>query len=290
MNARVPGKHELEVARQALLRLENQGNQHVTSHSGTRVRWRRWGAGPDIVLIHGGHGSWMHWSRNVQALASNFTVWVPDMPGFGDSDALEGPAHDPNRFERLADALGNGLRQLPLSCDTPGIAGFSFGGIVAARLASTEGNIHRLALLGTAGHGGTRRQIADLLNWRQVQGDARWQAHAQNLNLLMLHDPMSMDAEALYLHALASGSTRFRSKAISRSAPLPQILSHYHGDLLLIWGEHDVTAVPAEIGQALLKGRHRCELRIVPNAGHWVQYEQSAVINNVLTDWFKYKT
>src|SRR4051812_41827894 len=49
--------------------------------------WRRWGEGSPLVLLHGGTGSWMHWIRNVLHFAPKYTVWVPDMPGYGESAA-----------------------------------------------------------------------------------------------------------------------------------------------------------------------------------------------------------
>jgi CubicO group peptidase (beta-lactamase class C family) len=36
---------------------------------GPSVTWRRFGSGPHLVLLHGGHGSWLHWVRNIEFLA-----------------------------------------------------------------------------------------------------------------------------------------------------------------------------------------------------------------------------
>ena len=47
--------------------------------------WRAWGSGPPLVLAHGSHGAWSHWIRNIGTLARERTVWVPDLPGYGDS-------------------------------------------------------------------------------------------------------------------------------------------------------------------------------------------------------------
>lgn len=284
---RVPGPRALVSARRAIQRLASLGDPHDTWSDGARMRWRRWGEGPDLVLIHGGHGSWMHWSRNIEALATRFCLWLPDMPGFGESDALPGHPHDPDRQQRLIGALASGLAQLPTACDGVGLAGFSFGGLVAAQLATTtDAPVRRLALLGTAGHGGARRQRQELLNWRDSQGAARWQAHAINLHNLMLYDSARVDAQALVAHACSSLATRYRSRAISRDARLSSLLAPYPGDLLLVWGEHDVTAHPPAIGQTLVDGRANRRLQIVPDAGHWVQYEKSHPCNAILTDWF----
>jgi pimeloyl-ACP methyl ester carboxylesterase len=59
---------------------------HRTTPIGANdVVWRVWGQGPPLVLLHGGTGSWMHWVRNIEALAHDFTLLVPDLPGSGES-------------------------------------------------------------------------------------------------------------------------------------------------------------------------------------------------------------
>ena len=47
--------------------------------------WRVWGSGEPLVLFHGGSGSWTHWIRNIPELSRHYELWVPDIPGLGDS-------------------------------------------------------------------------------------------------------------------------------------------------------------------------------------------------------------
>ncbi|MGT2492391.1 alpha/beta fold hydrolase [Cupriavidus basilensis] len=42
----------------------------MTGAGGCRVVWRRFGEGRPVILLHGGHGSWLHWVRNIEALAA----------------------------------------------------------------------------------------------------------------------------------------------------------------------------------------------------------------------------
>ena len=74
--------------------LEGAGERHTTAIDGTGkagpgaagdVVWHSWGRGEPLVLLHGGTGSWLHWVRNVEPLARDFTVLVPDLPGSGES-------------------------------------------------------------------------------------------------------------------------------------------------------------------------------------------------------------
>jgi pimeloyl-ACP methyl ester carboxylesterase len=130
-----------------IARLEHLGSRHEVMHGGRRMVWRRFGDGPHLVLVHGGHGSWLHWVRNIDALSRHHTLWLPDMPSYGESDSLAddtGAAGD--RMERLVDSISVGLRSLVGPDIRFDLAGFSFGGFIAARVAA-RGLARRLALL-----------------------------------------------------------------------------------------------------------------------------------------------
>lgn len=269
-----------------IARLETMAQRFDVAYLGRHVRWRRWGDGPALVLVHGGHGNWMHWVRNIEALMRQRAVWVPDLPGFGDSDELAGVPHAPMRQRHLLDALGATLdtlvgREMPID-----VAGFSFGGLVAAELAAQRGHVRRLALLGSAGHGGTRRQRTELLNWRSDDLAQMRDGLRHNLAAFMLHEPAAIDDLALSVHEASCLRTRFRSKAISRAGGLQAALQQYGGPALLIWGEHDVTAVPHDIAPQLADDEAGREWCVVPGAGHWVQYERADDVNRLLGSWF----
>lgn len=270
--------------RAPIARLHALGRYRLVDFDGGRVAWHGFGNGPPLVLLHGGHGSWLHWVRNIEALAARHTIWVPDLPGYGDSDEPTEPA-----LEALVQATLDTLDTL-VGRDTPiDMAGFSFGGLAAARLAARRGSVRRLALLGPAGHGGARRPRGDLLPWRPAwqQGDAATLAGAMrhNLAMHMLHDAEACDALALRIHTEACIRTYFRSKEISRAGGLADALDQRRGPLLLIWGEHDVTAEPESTIRRLSEGRAACRAHIVAGAGHWVQYERADDINRLLLAW-----
>lgn len=253
--------------------------------SGGQMAWRRWGEGTPVVLLHGGHGSWLHWARNVAALATRYTVWAPDLPGYGDSTAL--PDHTLAAMVALTRESLNRL----VGPDTPvGVAGFSFGGLVAAGLAVERAAVSCLALLGPAGHGGARRPQGELRNWKPAFERGDWSefddAMRHNLMMHMLHDPCSLDVAALAIHAQACLQTRFHSKRISRSAELPALLARYDGPLLLAWGEHDVTANPDAASSLLIQRRGPSSSVVIPRSGHWVQYEAADEVNSLLLRWF----
>ena len=64
---------------------EERSRRFETPCGEGRIVWRVWGSGPPLLLTHGGGGSWLHWIRNIDALAQERTVWAVDLPGYGDS-------------------------------------------------------------------------------------------------------------------------------------------------------------------------------------------------------------
>ena len=269
-----------------LARLDGMAIRHRIAHGRGTVVWREFGDGPPLVLLHGGHGNWMHWARSIDALSARHTLLIPDLPGFGDSDSLPGPVHAPDRLERLVEAAIATLDRLAGSDSPVALAGFSFGGLVAARAAARRPNIRRLALLGPGGHGGARRPVAELIDWRTDDPVAMRHALRHNLEAHMLHDRGAVDDLAMAIHERACKATRFRSKAISRQALLGDALGAYAGPTLLMWGEHDVTAVPMEVAQQLSHGEGHRDWCVIPGAGHWVQFERHREVNPLLLRWF----
>lgn len=263
---------------EVIARLERLGQRHQIDSAGGQTTWRRFGDGPSLVLLHGGHGSWLHWARNIPAWAAQCTVLAADMPGYGDSTAPPEPT-----LASLVDTLRRSLDAL-VGADTPvSVAGFSFGGLVAAHLASQRSQVSRLILLGPAGHGGPRRPRGELQAWRDARdrGDAAalQAVMRHNLGLHMLADPANADELALHIHTDACLRTRFHSRSISRAGGLAIPLDGFEGPVTLAWGEHDVTATPAALVPRLTQGRPGRRAVIVPDAGHWVQYEAAERVN-----------
>jgi pimeloyl-ACP methyl ester carboxylesterase len=270
---------ELEV----IAHLDRLAKRHLIEHDGRLQCWREFGAGSPLVLLHGGHGSWLHWARNIEALAASHRVLVPDMPGYGDSDAL--PAG--SGFEGIVDALDASLDQLLGAGTAFDLAGFSFGGVIAGWLATRRGHVRRLALLGAVGHGSRRRQAGAMLSWQDAVDEPTMLAHLRhNLGVLMLHGPI--DALALEIHRRSCVRTRFQSKKTSMSPVLTDALARLEIPVLMLWGEHDPTGDPGEIGPLWRGARAERVHDTIPAAGHWVQYEAAEEVNRRLAGWFQH--
>ena len=262
--------------------LDAQAHRHVVPSARGNVVWRRFGDGEPLVLLHGGHGRWTHWARNIPAWAARYSVWVPDLPGYGESDQPGAPTLD-----TLVAATSETLDAL-VGASTPiRLAGFSFGGLVAAHLAARRRGVTQLALLGPAGHGGPRRPRGALRPWKDLAAGSAARAEAMRHNLLMhmLHEPQAIDAMALTIHTDACERTRFHSKSISLAGGLGTALDAHEGDLLLALGEHDVTLTPEAVARVVTGGRSHRRVEMLPGAGHWVQYEAAGQVNRLLLAW-----
>ena len=101
----------------------------------------RTGTGRPLLLLHGWPEFWLSWEPVMARLADRFTLYAPDLRGFGDSDKPEGPfGPDQQAGDMLAlmDALGltqagivghdvGGALMQPLARQAPGrVAGLFF--------------------------------------------------------------------------------------------------------------------------------------------------------------------
>jgi pimeloyl-ACP methyl ester carboxylesterase len=104
----------------------------VTYHDGRRLRYLRMGSGPPLVLFHGFLGSAENFETWFEEIAQRRTLIVPDLPGFGSSDALRGRAHI---AEAMADAVEPLLHELGIASQSFDVGGLCLGASPALVLA-----------------------------------------------------------------------------------------------------------------------------------------------------------
>lgn len=265
--------------------IESLAHRTQTPCGDGSIVWHIWGddaTGSPVVLLHGGSGSWTHWVRNIGALVqSGRRVLVPDMPGFGDS-AAPPDGHDADVLPRWIDL---GLSRLigDSRCD---LVGFSFGGLAAGLMASTfHERVARLVLVGAPALSDEVLAPIPLEPWQHLpEGPQREAAHRHNLGVLMLAQPASIDPLAVTLHAANVVRDRMRKRRLMLTDALVRALPQVVCPVWGIWGAEDMLYRQRRelIGRALAEAPDFRSLTMIPQAGHWVQYERADETNRAL--------
>jgi pimeloyl-ACP methyl ester carboxylesterase len=245
------------------------------------MAWRIWGEGEPVVLLHGGAGSWNHWVRNIAPLVNaGRMVLVPDLPGFGESAQPDG-----NDADCMPPWLEQGLQALvgAKPCD---FVGFSFGALVCGFLAvSHPRRVRRFVLSGAPGLSAETVRTFPLRSWHRVpMGPERDAVLRHNLRALMLAHDESIDELALALQNANVVRDRMRRRRLMRTDALARLLPQIECPVAGIWGAEDAlyrTRLPL-IERVLSQARNFRSLVLIPDAGHWVQYERAAEYNAAL--------
>lgn len=260
-------------------------HRQVPFADGRLMKWRIFGEGEPLVLIHGGHGSWLHWIRNIEPLARQRQIILADLPGFGDSDDVPKGVGSQEIAEFALASLDDLLGGRPLI----DIAGFSFGGSISSRIVEKRGNVRRLALLGSAGSATPQLPSPELVRWRHLEGEAQEGALRHNLIARMLHANAKVEPIVYEAYALSTTICRYHSRGEVQRRRLKDILANFEGYALFMWGEYDATATPEDTRYLASTGPNR-HVKVIPGVGHWIQAEAPDEINAQLLRWFSGET
>lgn len=256
------------------------------------VAWRSFGKGEPMVLLHGGAGSWLHWIKNIDALAEHFQVIAIDQPGYGDSDPVDWNLPGDAYLDLVHRAISAIVRDAPWVH----IAGFSFGGFIAADLARRfDHRCAALSMTGGAGYGrpegrgftlDSRRRMAERLG-RDPSADEIWAMQKENLGKLMIWDKAKLDDWAVDMQVLNVARTRFDSRTLSWTDGTVDRVAELGCPVMVVYGEHDAAAIPPIPDRiARIKDVHAdARIEIIPGCGHWAMYEAPAAVNTLMIDF-----
>jgi haloacetate dehalogenase len=182
-----------------------------------RIFARTAGAGPPLMLLHGHPQTNVMWHRVAPALTQRFSLIIPDLPGYGWSDAPQSDAeHSPYSKRSMANAMIEVMEAL--GCVRARIAGHDRGGRVAYRLALDHpGRIEKLAVLDI---------VPTWTMWHRM--NARLASRAWHWPFLALPAPFPetmIGKDPLFFF---DWRTARGTKAKSLSVFDPRALAHYH--------------------------------------------------------------
>jgi pimeloyl-ACP methyl ester carboxylesterase len=246
---------------------------------------RRFGGGTPLVLVHGGVGSATHWTANVEAMSRHFAVTVIDLPGYGDAPPPRGTAPD-----AYLEDVGISLEAALPPTGKFGLVGFSFGAVISTAVARRfEGRVNALSLLAPGGFGVPAGRHVSVLPVPPLEKDPTGHAAAvaHNLGSFMLSRVPAPDHPVVRLQSENIARARFDSRKISFQERLVDDLKSTSCPLQVVWGKNDRLPVPsiATRIELIRSARPDAEFHVVPEAGHWVQYEAPDAVDALLIDF-----
>ncbi len=247
---------------------------------GGSMTWHIWGTGVPVVFLHGGHGAWNHWCRNVEEIAlEGFRVIAADLPGLGESDD-PGP---PYTAEGIAKIVHHGICRIIPSDESLHMVGFSFGSVIGAVVAEMlEARLKSFNVVGAAGFGPRERVADSMIKIHDgLSSDEKMAAARNNMEWLMLADPENVGKLAVFMQLLNSSRARTLSRPISMTLRLLEALPNILAPVHAAWGELDRTTMgnlDARI-EMLKERRPDATTEIFCGIGHWAQFEAAERFN-----------
>ena len=235
---------------------------------GLGIAFRRAGAGPSLLLLHGAFSDSREWGRQWAAFSEEYTVVAWDAPGCGDSDDL--PA-EPFGLDRWADTLAGFLRAVGV--ERPHVLGLSLGSMLALGLHARHPQCTRSLVLASAyaGWAGSLPPAQVQQRIRQTLRDLERPPEDVARDFVATLFPP--DAPAALVHeqiAIITQSRPATTRALIRDlgpVDLRPVLPHVTVPTLLLYGDADVRA-PTPVAQALHTAIPGSVLVELPGLGH----------------------
>lgn len=239
--------------------------EETTSVTGLSVRVLRGGQGPSLVWLHHSTGS-VGWLPVHEKLSENFTVIVPDLPGFGQSDRPVWARHPRD----LALLMNRVIDKLDLGPVT--LVGGGLGGWIAAEMATMNDTaLSSLVLIGAAGVQPDEGEIMDLIMF-DFEEYVKNGFSSDDAFTAIFGEEIESDLTTLWDFSREM-TARITWKPWMFSRQLVPILAEMETPTLLIWGELD-RVVPVNCGELYQKHLANARLDVVGGAGHLVELEQ----------------
>ncbi|MGC1676518.1 MAG: alpha/beta fold hydrolase [Candidatus Binataceae bacterium] len=284
-----------------------------TLDSGLKVRVARAGAigAPIVVMLHGFPECWYSWRHQIRALSSSFDCVVPEMRGYGETDAPRGVAN--YTLDKLVGDVADLVHAL--GRERAVIVGHDWGGAIAWATALTRPEIVERLIVLNCPH--LKRMSEELRHnarqmarsWYMAFFQLPWlpeaMFRAQNFRALdralkgnLIRKNAITDDDLRYFHeafrnpysistAINYYRANFRSGFMARTGTDDWIDRKIAAPTMLIWGEQDF-ALGKELTykmEPLFTGPF--EINYIPSAGHWVQQEEPELVSAYMREFLK---
>lgn len=241
------------------------------------------GSGRSLVFVHGFPLNRHAWAMQEEAFRSAFRVIAPDLRGFGESENTRGAVPMSCFAEDLL-ALLDHLETGPVI-----LVGHSMGGYIALAFAKAFPQMLRgLVLVGTkAGADSPESALARRATAEKVRLEGI-SVVVDSMAVKML-SPSNADSNLITAvkGLMTSSKPEGVISALLGMAERPDAgawLGTIKVPTLVITGAEDAI-MPTHESEVLAKAIGNAALKLIPNAGHLVAFEQADAFNGILREW-----
>ncbi len=244
--------------------------------NGLDIHYLVGGEGDPLIIVHGGSDGASAWTSNIEILSKKYTIYVPDMPGFGSSQSFEGDysIHEMVRFvDNFAQSIG---------LQTFYMMGHSLGGGIALHYAlKYPKKIRKLVLVSSLCLG---KEIAWWIRLFSTPvvcrtlGKAAISVFRGIKYVARFFGPWEI-VEPVTKTSIQIGSyiASLTEQTINLLNQLPTVMV----PTLVLWGAKD-PVVPFAQAYAAAELIPDCQVRIFENSGHSVYRERLREFSSVL--------
>ena len=276
----------------------------LTLSNGQTVAYVDEGKGAETIIFIHGLGSYLPaWEKNIAELKGSYRTIALDLPGYGKSSK--------QNVQVGMDAYAKAVLELmdKLKIKQATLAGHSMGGQIAitAALQAPE-RVQKLILAAPAGLETFTDQQKQLFKVTVTPESVQKTTPEQTAaNYKINFYNMPADAQQMVeerLKIMESEQFADYSKAVAGSVaamvdePVHEQLSQLKMPTLILFGEHDAlipnryfnpNLTPKAVAEAGKERIPNSQLVMIPEAGHFLQYEQPAAFNKAVRDFLSNK-
>lgn len=237
--------------------------------AGGRITAQVSGAGEPLVLFHSLLADAASFDRIAGPLAERFRVIVPDLPGFGGSEAVSGG------LEAVADRMAEAVRDLG---ERPSVLGNGFGGFVALQMAIRHPGLVRRLILADCGACFSEPGRQAFRTMAAVSREKGLGALSETAMRRLFAPDFQAANPALMQERLAAflrtDPSVFRAACEALAGlDLRPDLKAVEVPVLVLVGEHD-EATPPPMSRELAAGLPDARLTILPGCAHVPQLQE----------------
>ena len=236
------------------------------------------GRGDPLVVIHGGSEGAVAWAENMAELSRSYTVYVPDLPGFGSSQSIDGDYYIPELVE-FVDKFSHSL-----GLESFHLMGHSLGGGIALSYALEFPNrIKKLVLVSSMCLG---REIALWVRFLSNSLICRGIGKGVMAILRGVKWVVSkLFAGVVFAMPMSKFSMSLGTK-ITTFTEQTTVLAHRLSELimptLVVWGAKD-PILPVRQAYAAAQLIPDCQVKVFEDCGHSVYRQKIPEFSQLLT-------